>query len=136
MVIFSCFIDCISNIKLEKGGIDIDNSIVEERLSGLLTELRDINNRLSVLASEAETFNRSEDDRLFCVFSGMFYAAPALLHELVRKCHDEKYEIHPKIKELLEKHDLMVDGAIPPNVKKYLIGHFKLTESNGISMSG
>lgn len=136
MAILSCFIGYISNIKLEKGGIDIDNSIDKERLSSLLTGLRDMNNRLSILASEVEMFNGSEDDRFFCMFSGMFYTAPALLHVLVQKCHDENFEIHPKIKELLEKHELMVGDTIPPNVKKYLIDHFRITESDGISMSG
>jgi hypothetical protein len=136
IIILSCFIGYISNIKLEGGGIDINDSTTKESLNSLLSALEIINSRLSVLAAEAEFVAGSEDDRLFCLFGGMFYTAPALLVELVNKCHDEKYEIHPKIKELLEKHDLMTDDSIPPNVKKYLIGHFRITENNGVAMSG
>ncbi len=116
----------------------IDEKEIKEVLSDALKEIANLNvilSDLDVLFGEAKLISASEEERFFSIFGSMLYTAPAPLHSLVRKCHDEKYKIHPKINEGLEKNGLIVDGAIPPKVKKYLIAHFKITKDKGISMS-
>lgn len=65
----------------------------------------------------------------------MFYAAPALLHPLVRKCHDENFEISADIKSILEKGGFIIDGTIPKNIKQFVVKNIKIMGKNKISMT-
>jgi len=64
----------------------------------------------------------------------MFYSAPALLLALVKKCHDESYEIPDEISQMLENRELLKDGNVPANVKNYVLNRINHTEEGGISM--
>lgn len=108
---------------------------MKQELGEFLVALEELNNRLSALIEEAEICNATEEDKFFCLFGGMFYTAPALLHELVRKCHDERYAIDERIAKILEDRGLLKKGKIPQNVKNYLTEHFKTTKEGGICMS-
>jgi hypothetical protein len=64
----------------------------------------------------------------------MFYTAPALLHPLVRKCHNADYEIPAEIGKMLDERGITVNGTIPENIKQYILRKITLTEDGGISI--
>ncbi|MFA6096215.1 MAG: hypothetical protein WC788_01145 [Candidatus Paceibacterota bacterium] len=78
---------------------------------------------------------QTKEERLLNTISEMFYAAPALLHPLVRKCHDENFEIPADIKNILEKKGFIIDGTVPENIKQFIVKNIKITGKNRISMT-
>jgi len=66
----------------------------------------------------------------------MFYAAPALLHPLVRKCHDENHQIDCEAAVLLKQQGfLSKNGNVPASVKRTVLARIKLNRKSGkISM--
>lgn len=64
----------------------------------------------------------------------MFYTAPALLHPLVKKCHNADHEIPAGIGKMLEERGLTENGVIPEYIKRFILRKITITEDGGISM--
>ncbi len=67
----------------------------------------------------------------------MFYAAPAPLHQLVRKCHDNDHPIDCGYVQYLKVRGLLTsDGVVPHVVKNKILAQVKLDRDSGdISMT-
>ena len=64
----------------------------------------------------------------------MFYSAPALLHPLVKKCHNADYEIPTEISKMLDERGLTENGIIHEDIKQFILFNVTLSEEGVISM--
>jgi hypothetical protein len=65
----------------------------------------------------------------------LVYTSPALLHSLVKKCHNEDYEVPAKLGDVLEKIKLTENGKVPANIKQFILDKATLLSNDEIMIN-
>lgn len=68
-------------------------------------------------------------------FGQLFYTAPALLIELVKKCQNASHKIPLDIAEMLKKMGLIEGDTVPKSIRGFVLSNIFLTDDGGISMT-